>query len=69
MNCAAGSPTTGSAATSWLTTTAPIPADTDITLTFSVWDSGDGNLDSTVLVDNFKITTMPLPVGTMPAPM
>jgi hypothetical protein len=43
------------AATGWLTTTAPVAVDAgkNITLLFAIWDSTDGNLDSTVLVDNF----------------
>jgi hypothetical protein len=40
--------------TGWLTTQAPVTGATDISLLFTVWDSGDGNLDSTVLLDNFK---------------
>ena len=58
-----------SAATGWLQTTAPVkPADT-ITLRLVIWDSGDGALDSTVLVDKFAwsadgasgVTTTPAP--------
>jgi hypothetical protein len=59
----------GSAATSWLTTTAPVPAGQDITLTFAIWDTGDGVLDSTVLVDNFKFQLNATVVGTNPIPM
>jgi hypothetical protein len=59
----------GSAATSWLNTTAPVPPGADITLTFAIWDSGDGVLDSSVLIDNFKFTVMPGTVGTKPIPM
>jgi len=40
--------------TGWLTTTAPVPPGKKITLTFSIFDKGDGILDSTVLVDNFQ---------------
>lgn len=40
--------------TGWLTTTAPVTGAQEITLTFAIWDSGDGRLDSTVVVDNFK---------------
>jgi hypothetical protein len=43
------------AATGWLTTQASVEsvAGQDITLLFAIWDSSDGNLDSTVLIDNF----------------
>jgi hypothetical protein len=50
------------AATGWLTTTVPIdPAlkGKDITLLFTAWDSGDGILDSTALVDNVTFSTLP----------
>jgi len=40
--------------TGWLTTTAPVTGGQEITLLFTVWDSGDGNLDSTVMLDNFQ---------------
>ncbi len=57
------------AATSWLTTTAPIDAPgTDITLHFAIWDSGDGVLDSTTLIDNFKFDQDESVVGTTPIP-
>lgn len=43
-----------SAATGWLATTSPIQQPgAPISLLFAVWDSGDGILDSTVLLDNF----------------
>lgn len=42
-----------SAATGWLQTTAPVEPGSTIKLRFAVWDSGDGVLDSTVLIDNF----------------
>lgn len=44
------------AATGWLTTSAPVTAGEVITLQFSIWDSGDGNLDSTVLIDDFSFS-------------
>jgi hypothetical protein len=43
-----------SGGTGWLTTTAPVTGGQEITLHFTVWDSGDGALDSTVLLDNFQ---------------
>jgi hypothetical protein len=57
--------------TGWLTTT--VPVDTlrgkEITLLFAIWDSGDGILDSSALLDNFAwsvngatgVTTNPTP--------
>ena len=57
--------------TGWLTTT--VPVDTlrgkEITLLFAIWDSGDGVLDSSALIDNFVwsvngatgVTTNPTP--------
>lgn len=59
----------GSAATSWLETTAPVESPGDeITLHFAVWDSGDGWLDSTVLIDNFTFEREDGEVGTIPLP-
>ena len=46
----------GSAATGWLTTSAPVDAGTDITIRFAIWDSGDGRLDSTTLIDDFRFS-------------
>ncbi|MEP7121920.1 MAG: putative metal-binding motif-containing protein [Byssovorax sp.] len=49
-----GDPTENSAATGWLVTTSPIQKPgSDISLLFAIWDSGDGVLDSTILLDNF----------------
>lgn len=46
----------GSAATGWLTTTAPVDdvRGKEITLTWAIWDQGDGILDSTALIDDFS---------------
>jgi len=46
----------GHAATGWLTTSAPVKPGSEITLRFAIWDSGDGALDSTVLIDDFKFS-------------
>ncbi|MBX3206635.1 MAG: choice-of-anchor L domain-containing protein [Labilithrix sp.] len=46
----------GHAATGWLTTNAPVTPGTVITLRFAIWDSGDGALDSTVLIDDFRFS-------------
>jgi hypothetical protein len=58
----------GSASTSWLVTTAPVTPGGEITLLFSAWDSGDGVLDSTVLIDNFKFDVDETSTGTTPIP-
>jgi hypothetical protein len=44
------------AATGWLTTTTPVDSvrGKTITLTWAIWDQGDGVLDSTALIDDFK---------------
>jgi hypothetical protein len=44
------------AATGWLTTTAPVDTvrGKEITLTWAIWDQGDGRLDSTALIDDFQ---------------
>ena len=47
------------AATGWLTTTVPVQGGSDITLRFAVWDSGDGILDTTVLVDELAFSSIP----------
>lgn len=44
----------GHAATSWLTTTAPVPPGGVMTLRLGVYDSGDGVLDSSAILDNFR---------------
>ncbi|MCA9618051.1 MAG: hypothetical protein KC731_03455 [Myxococcales bacterium] len=57
------------AATSWLQTTAPIEPSSDITLVWATYDSGDGVLDSTTLIDNFRWIAKPgVDVGTTPVP-
>ncbi len=60
------------AATSWLFTQAPIEDGTDqIVIRWGVYDSGDGVLDSTTLVDNWQWIATPgthVVVGTEPVP-
>ena len=41
-------------ATSWLVTTAPVEGGEEFTIRFAIWDTGDHNLDSSVLVDAFQ---------------
>lgn len=43
--------------TGWLTTTAPISPNEEFSLTFYLFDEGDAELTSQVLIDNFKWTT------------
>jgi hypothetical protein len=64
-----GDPTDNSAATGWLKTSSPLgkPGD-QITVDFAIWDSGDGVLDSTVLVDNFLFGLDDSPTQTEPIP-
>jgi hypothetical protein len=50
----AGASASAGGATGWLTTTAPITPGETFTLEFMIWDAGDGNLDSSVLIDNFQ---------------
>ncbi|NUQ74230.1 MAG: hypothetical protein HUU21_11795 [Polyangiaceae bacterium] len=58
---------TNSAGTSWLQTSAAL-ADPGsiIELDFAIWDSGDGILDSTVLLDNFGFVVNETPTETIP---
>jgi hypothetical protein len=56
------------AATSWLTTSAPVEPGQTITLRLGVYDSGDGVLDSTALLDKFRWLPKSPNVGTEPIP-
>jgi hypothetical protein len=49
------------AATGWLRTTVAVTGGTEITLKVAIWDSGDGLLDSTVLLD--ELTFSPQAAG------
>ena len=44
---------TAGGATGWLTSSAPVNAGETFTLDLVIWDTGDGILDSSVLLDNF----------------
>lgn len=57
----------GHAATGWLTTSAPVTPGSEITLRFAIWDSGDGALDSTVLIDDFKFSVEGAETTTKPS--
>jgi len=57
------------ASTSWLLTKAPVKPHEQITLRWTVYDSGDGILDTTTLIDNWVwIATPGTIVGTEPIP-
>ena len=61
-----GGQSTGGGSTGWLTTKAPVKEGEVITLQFIIWDTGDPNWDSSVLVDHF--TWAPGPTTTMTQP-
>jgi hypothetical protein len=52
--CNSGAMSTGGGATGWLTSSAPVKPGETITIQFILWDTGDYNWDSSVLLDNFK---------------
>ena len=55
--------------TGWLQTTAPVDPGKQITLRWAVYDSGDGALDTTTLIDNWRwLATPGITVGTNPVP-
>jgi hypothetical protein len=57
------------AATSWLATQAPINPGEEFQVRWMTYDSGDGSLDSTTLIDNFQwIAEAGTTVGTEPIP-
>ncbi len=51
-------------ATDWLRTQAPVAGGEDFTIKFMIWDTGDSEYDSTVLIDNFRWLADPVDVGT-----
>ncbi len=57
-------PSTGGGSTGWLTTKAPVTPGETITLQFIIWDTGDPNWDSSVLVDHFTWQRGPTMTGT-----
>lgn len=60
--------TTGPAgATRWLQTQAPAKPGTEITIRFAIWDAGNAQFDSTVLIDDFQWLASAA-VGTVPIP-
>jgi len=59
-----GNDNKGSGATDWLNTTAPIQPGETFTLSFIIFDEGDGLMDSAINLDNFRwhSTTLSSPV-------
>lgn len=51
---ATGTKTASGGATGWLTSTAPVEPGETFTLEFIIWDTGDAQLDSSVLLDKFR---------------
>ena len=58
-----GGQSTGGGSTGWLTTKAPVKPGETITLQFIIWDTGDPNWDSSVLVDHFTWQPGPTMTG------
>lgn len=52
--CDDGQQATQGGATGWLSSSSPIGAEEQFTLQLAIWDTGDGSLDSSVLLDNFQ---------------
>lgn len=45
--------------TGWLQTSAPVAKDSDITIRFVIYDSGDGSVDSSTMIDNWQWSAEP----------
>ena len=56
--------------TSWLQTQAPVEGGSTFTIRYGIWDTGDGNLDATSVIDNFEWIANggTVTVGTTPVP-
>lgn len=56
--------------TSWLETRAPVEPGSEVTIRFAIWDTGDQQLDSTVLIDHFRWIANggTVQTGTQPVP-
>jgi hypothetical protein len=52
--CPGGGTSVSGGATGWLSSQAPVTAGETFTLDLMIWDTGDGELDSSVLLDNFQ---------------
>jgi len=59
-------------ATGWLVTTVPVTGGQEFIIRFTIWDTGDQSLDSTVIIDNFKwiaASDESVDAGTKPVPV
>ncbi|HRI67495.1 MAG TPA: choice-of-anchor L domain-containing protein [Polyangium sp.] len=56
--------------TAWLESQAPVQGGQDVTIRWTIWDTGDSGVDSTVIVDNFQWIAKggTVVVGTNPIP-
>ena len=63
---AAGTAVDNSAATSWLETVAPVTPGSTMDVMFTIWDSADGLLDSTILLDDFGWKATNVTASTQP---
>jgi hypothetical protein len=69
MQYCPGVASTSGGATGWLTSTENAQPGETLTIQFIIWDTGDWNYDSSVLLDNWKwVPTPPSMTGTMVAP-
>ncbi|MCA9587911.1 MAG: choice-of-anchor L domain-containing protein [Myxococcales bacterium] len=59
---------TNGGATGWLQSQAPVEPGETFTLEFIIWDTGDGVLDSSVLLDNFQWAEGAVTTGTVRPP-
>jgi hypothetical protein len=60
---------TAAGATAWLESQAPIQGGQEFTIRFAIWDTGNQQYDSTVLIDNFQWLAQPgVSVTTTPVP-
>jgi hypothetical protein len=63
---------TGGGATGWLTSAAPVKAGETISLEFIIWDTGDWNYDSSVLIDDLfwqpQVINTPITQPSPPTP-
>jgi hypothetical protein len=59
---------TPGASTGWLTSSSPITPGETITLELMIWDTGDQNYDSSVLLDHFQWLAAPTAGGTQRPP-
>ncbi|HEY1957457.1 MAG TPA: choice-of-anchor L domain-containing protein [Polyangiaceae bacterium] len=65
---ACGQNDSGGGSTGWLTSAAPVAPGETITLQLMIWDTGDANYDSSVLLDDWKWSDAAVTVATKPAP-